>query len=177
MAHCERIPVDAHLIRPAMPADAPAIAVIHVETWRAAYAGLIPASELAALSVERRALFWRKAIADHPGSVAVCTHEEQVTGFISFGASRDEDMLHGGEIYALYVQPAHWGQGCGHWLLKHALAALRKSGFGEAMLWVLEGNERAILFYASHGFVADGAIKEEVMMNATLREHRYRLAL
>ncbi len=42
-------------IRPATPKDAQGIAWVHVETWRAAYAGLIPANVLAQLSVEQDA--------------------------------------------------------------------------------------------------------------------------
>jgi hypothetical protein len=37
----------AGLIRPARPADAPALAAVHVATWRDAYAGLLPDEFLA----------------------------------------------------------------------------------------------------------------------------------
>ena len=33
---------------------------------------------------------------------------------------------------------------------------LRAAGFTEAVLWVLEGNERAARFYESHGWHEDG---------------------
>jgi ribosomal protein S18 acetylase RimI-like enzyme len=166
------------MIRQAIPDDAPAIAAIHVETWRTAYAGLIPASELAALSIERRTAFWRTALADHPDSVVVCSHDDRlVTGFVSFGASRDADSVNAGEIYAIYVAPSFWGQGCGHRLLTYAVDSLRKRGYREAILWVLEGNERALRFYAAHGFVADRAVKEEFLRDVILREYRYRLPL
>ncbi len=169
--------MEMHLIRPALPVDAPAIAAIHVETWRAAYTGLIPASELAALSVERRSAFWRTTLVNHPDSVVVCTHDSNITGFISFGPCRDPDLANAGEIYAVYVNPAHWGFGSGHQLLQSAVAALTQRGYKEVILWVLGGNERAIRFYLAHGFVADGVIKEEKLGDATIHEYRYRLLI
>ena len=43
-------------IRPATPADAPAIAAIHVASWQATYPGIMPAAFLAGLSVENAPL-------------------------------------------------------------------------------------------------------------------------
>ena len=40
-------------VRPARPADAEAIARVYVETWRAAYVGLLPDRVLLDLSLER----------------------------------------------------------------------------------------------------------------------------
>jgi ribosomal protein S18 acetylase RimI-like enzyme len=50
-------------IRPARADDARAIAEVHVRAWRAAYADVLPADFLAALSVEERSVQWRQAIA------------------------------------------------------------------------------------------------------------------
>lgn len=50
----------AHRIRRAIGDNAPAIARVHVDGWRAAYAGLMPVEMLAGLSVEERALRWRR---------------------------------------------------------------------------------------------------------------------
>ncbi|MEX0715757.1 MAG: hypothetical protein WD066_04185 [Planctomycetaceae bacterium] len=36
------------IVRQATPADAPAIAAIHVDAWRGAYRGIVPAEYLAA---------------------------------------------------------------------------------------------------------------------------------
>ncbi len=45
-------------VRIATSSDAPKIAHIHVETWRAAYRGQIPDAVLDGLDVERRTVFW-----------------------------------------------------------------------------------------------------------------------
>lgn len=43
--------------------DAPAIASVHVEAWRHAYAGVLPQATLDGLSVDARARMWSQAIA------------------------------------------------------------------------------------------------------------------
>ena len=50
------------LIRPATLEDAPAIARVHVDTWRTTYAGIVPDEHLAKLSYERS-----QALAGAPG--------------------------------------------------------------------------------------------------------------
>ena len=49
-------------IRDATPADIPAIARIHVDSWRTTYRGLMPDDLLAGLSYERRERQWAQAI-------------------------------------------------------------------------------------------------------------------
>ena len=53
---------------------------------------------------------------------------------------------------------------------------MRSSGFRRALLWVLEGNERAERFYRAAGWEADGR-KVEDFQGATVTERRYRKAL
>ncbi|BDI14956.1 hypothetical protein ANSO36C_07580 [Nostoc cf. commune SO-36] len=47
-------------IREANLADAPAIAKVHVDTWRTTYSNLMPAKFLADLSYEERETKWVK---------------------------------------------------------------------------------------------------------------------
>ena len=49
-------------VRNALPADAEAIAVVDVASWRAAYAGVMPAAYLAGLDVAQKAEGWRRGI-------------------------------------------------------------------------------------------------------------------
>ncbi len=164
-------------VRRAVPDDADAIARIHVETWRAAYAGLLPDHVLASLDVEARRQTWRGWLARdaRPGAATlVAESDATVVGFASTGPARDEEAT--GELYAIYVEPDHWGTGAGRLLLEHAEAALREDGYGAALLWVLEGNERAERFYRAAGWVEDGR-KLDLLMGAEVAERRYRKAL
>ncbi|MCW2980014.1 MAG: acetyltransferase [Solirubrobacterales bacterium] len=86
---------------------------------------------------------------------------EPVIGFVTFGPSRDEDTVGMGEIYALYVDPGRYEGGVGRLLMAHARRRLKEQGFKAAVLWVLQGNERAASFYEREGWKPDGAIREE----------------
>ena len=78
-------------------------------------------------------------------------------GFAAFGAERSEQPAQfRGELYALYVLPEHWRGGSGSALLHATLDELAECGFDVVTLWVLVGNDRAIGFYARHGFRATG---------------------
>ena len=62
----------------------------------------------------------------------------------------------GDEVRRLYVEPVLQGQGIGAALLDYAVREL-----GVTRLWALEKNERAIAFYARHGFFPNGEKKLE----------------
>jgi hypothetical protein len=61
--------------------------------------------------------------------------------------------------------------------MEAALEALRRFGYCDALLWVLEGNERAQRFYAGGGWDADGATKRDEHLGFPMDEVRYRIDL
>jgi GNAT superfamily N-acetyltransferase len=153
-------------IRAATVADATAIGEVHVRSWQAAYAGLIPADFLARLSAESRAASWGRRIGDG-GPVLVAEEDGVIAGFAAYGDDR---------LYALYLLPEYWGQGIGRAL--HDRVVEEMSGAG-AVLWVLSTNERAKAFYVRQGWVDDGATQTETIDEGrvTLEERRFRLRL
>jgi GNAT superfamily N-acetyltransferase len=157
------------VIRPGTPADAEAVARVHVRTWQAAYAHVFPATRLAELSVARRAEQWR----ERPPLVAVA--DGVVVGFVSVGASRDDDAV--GELFAIYVGPEHWGTGVGRELIAAGEERLRELGHANAILWVLEDNPRARRFYERADWHHDGATRSVEIFDLEVREVRYRKEL
>jgi ribosomal protein S18 acetylase RimI-like enzyme len=150
------------LVRPATPADARAIAAIHVATWQHAYAGLLAEDFLAGLDVGQRTEHWRTRISGPADRrfVLVYEHRGHVRGFVSGGPSRDGDARDsGGEVYAIYVDPACQHQGAGTRLLDAAARWLADARFTEASLWVLAGNLSSRRFYESRGWRGDGTEK------------------
>ncbi len=147
------------IVRAALPGDASAIARIHVAAWQGAYAGIIDADYLAALSVPQRETYWAQAIAQSkPELLLAQDGEGSVTGWIAFGDCRDADVpATTGEVWAIYVDPAHWGQGAGQLLWRHARQHLTARGKTAASLWVLAANHRALRFYAAQGFAPEPA--------------------
>lgn len=163
-------------VRLALADDADAIGRIQVETWRAAYTGLMPDEAIAAFDVASRQRLWRDWLGreTEPGrETFVAEREGDSIGFAGVGAC-DEDGV--GELYTIYVLPEHWGSGAGRALLEHAEESMRAFGFGRALLWVMDGNERAIRFYEAAGWEQDGS-KVEEFQGATVTELRYRKAL
>jgi ribosomal protein S18 acetylase RimI-like enzyme len=151
-----RVNLPAGLIRAAHPADARAIAAVHVATWRDAYAGLLPDEVLAGLDTGEWAQRWNRnlAAAGQGRFTLVFDAGGRVEGFVSGGPSRDQ--FPGGEVYAIYVDPARQGRGAGGRLLTAAARHLAEAQFTEASLWVLVGNRPARGFYESQGWHSDG---------------------
>jgi ribosomal protein S18 acetylase RimI-like enzyme len=122
---------------------------------------------------------WREGLSrqPQPGSATFVVEEAgDVIGFASVGASRDADAEREGELYAIYLDPRCWGRAIGKALLLRAEESLRGSGFDRAVLYVLEGNERAERFYRSAGWEQDGS-KVDQFQGATVTELRYRKRL
>lgn len=165
--------------RSATPADAPAIARVHVASWNAAYRGVIADDALDTLTEERLTGEWRAEIErpEAPGvTVAVVEDGDRVAGYARYGPGRDDDLdpASAAEVYGFYLHPDEWGKGAGRVLMDHALDDLRGRGFTLGVLWVVQANERAQGFYRALGFELDGR-DDKLCMGAP--EHRYRRAL
>ena len=133
--------------------DCRALAVIHVESWQAAYASLFPAAYLASLSVADREESWISILETSASRTLVAKRDEEALGFVTFGRCRDQDAgAHKGEIWALYVAPQAWNSGVGWALWEAARVLMLHQGFTEVSLWVLAGNARGLRFYESVGF-------------------------
>jgi ribosomal protein S18 acetylase RimI-like enzyme len=168
----------AGVVRAALTGDAQSIAVVHVATWRDAYAGLLPAGFLAGLDVNEWAGRWRDRLAAPGEGVFTLVFEAdgRVRGFVSGGPSRDD--LPGGEVYAIYLDPRCQGRGAGRQMLEAATRLLAGAGFRDATLWVLSGNHPARGFYESQGWRWDGAEHEwEPADGSRVPEVRYARSL
>jgi ribosomal protein S18 acetylase RimI-like enzyme len=143
-------------IRFADPEDARAVAEIHVEAWRAAYAGILPTAFLAALTVSSRQAFWEQVLAEKQGNLQEAMAGDRVLGWIHTGPCRDAGAaIEDAEIWAFYVSPAAWSKGVGRELWVSARTHLLKQGHRQCYLWVLAQNTRAIGFYQAAGFEWD----------------------
>jgi GNAT superfamily N-acetyltransferase len=170
-------------IRRALADDALGVATVHVRSWQAAYRGLMPDGYLDQLDVERRRAGWEHSIAEtdwpRSGTLVATEANGNVVGFAHIGPARDDDLDPAviGELAAIYASPEAWGSGVGRRLMAAAVNVLRDAAFTDAILWVLEGNDRAQRFYEMGGWQLDGATQDIVIADTTLVEVRYRLAL
>ena len=165
-------------IRPAHVDDAPALARVHVDSWQAAYRGLIPDASLESFTYEWREERFRESLAAGAEETYLVRVEGQDVGFLTLGAARDPDLDAGrtGEIWGIYISPGHWRQGIGRRLAEEAERILTSRGYEDAVLWVLEGNQQARRFYEAMGFGFDGQSKD-IDWGIRLKAVRYRKTL
>jgi L-amino acid N-acyltransferase YncA len=144
--------VSSITVRRASVEDAQAIAVVHVQAWREAYAHLLPADALALLNIDRRAERWVAIIADGT-DVWVAESNGHLVGWASASAGRDDDAPVGLELEGIYILASAYGSGAGQALLESAI------GTEPAYLWMAADNPRAQRFYERNGFVLDGTTR------------------
>lgn len=170
-------------VRHATEADAPAIAAIHIEGWRAAYRGLVPDAILDGRSLpeatERRANALRDRSPDDPNRTWVVTAGGEIRGFATTCPGRDGSAPPpdgAGEVAAIYLDPGSVGIGIGRTLFDHAVRDLVERGFDPLVVWVFEANARARRFYEAAGFAPDGARFDIDFDGTIVPEVRYRRA-
>ncbi len=162
------------MLRIADVADADAIATVHVRSWQVVYRGLLPDHCLDNLRVEQRAAYWGNVIHRGAGGVAVAEVDGEIAGFVALGASRDADARPAtGEIFAIYLSPAHWRKGLGSALMSWSLRTARERGWVRMTLWVLAGNTGARRFYEARGWRDDRARRTECFGAVRVDEVRY----
>ena len=160
-------------IREAKITDAAGIARVHIDTWRSAYAGIVPADHLANMTYERCENRHRDELSD-AGRVSftfVADIDGTVVGFACGGPERSGDRFFKGELYAIYVRPEFHRQGIGWALATTIMRRLIEQGCTSMVVWALKDNQcRA--FYEKLGgrYVGD---KEIVIGGASLVEVAY----
>lgn len=163
-------------LRAATRDDAAGIARVHVRAWQDGYAGHVDQAFLDGLSVDDRTALWRDVYLARPseGSRLVAVVDGEIIGFV-VGTTDSPSADRVGEIYSIYVDPPHWGTGIGSRLLRAATEEIRADGPRSLVLWVLDGNRRAIDFYESRGWAFDGGRKDELIGDRLAPHVRYRL--
>ena len=149
--------------------DAAQIAAVHIAAWQATYRGIMSDEVLDSLDLDRQTDRWSKnlsAEANQMSSLVVLPEvhdpslEDRILGFGGVCPPRDTAEVLGGlpdssglgQLAAINLHPDAFGTGAGAVLL-HALEdELRNLGFTRAYLMVAEGNDRAMRFYAKHGW-------------------------
>lgn len=158
--------------------DAKQIASIHIISWQTIYRGLMSNHILDNLTLEKREIEWQERLKTGM-DIWVIEYDEKIIGFSSTCPSRDEDTdpTQVAEISAIYLLPKYWRQSFGQQLCEIVCDSLKKKGYKEIMLWVLESNIQACRFYEKIGFHATGHAKTENLNGEFLQEVRYKKIL
>ncbi len=166
------------LLRPAQPADALAIARVHVRAWQQGYAGILPASYLNTLRPEDRADKYDLSNSDpaKPHTIVACSGNI-IHGFSTTAPSHEPDLPNHGELTALYVDPNSWGLGVGVALVSAARAHLVSLGLKNAYLFTLVDNLRAQRFYQTDQWTPDGLRRTDTVWGAAVHVLRFQRKL
>lgn len=170
--------MSSYPVRSAVDSDADQVAAVHAASSQAAYEKVVP-EQHTQLPLDKRRAFWRDAIEYSEPQVHVALQGTQVIGFVGFDRSRDpKSKPTTGEIWALYVQPAHWDKGVGLALWDAAREGLVEEGCTEVTLWIPLCNERALRFAELAGFKRElNTAKTALVAGVKLEEIRLKRAL
>lgn len=149
-----------------------AVGELHTRSRASAYAGLVPAEALATMRPAAMALWWseRWAWERDTHRLIVAEGAGDIEGFAYLGPSETRGAV---ELYAIHVTPERVGTGVGRALMSTAIEELTKLRRHRAVLWVVEGNDRARRFYERGGWQADGARRKGTIGPARTHQLRY----
>ncbi|WP_147917883.1 GNAT family N-acetyltransferase [Ruania zhangjianzhongii] len=151
-------------IRPAHAGDADALHELHCDTWREAYAELVP-DEVFSHQREHGLSEWQARLSDPTGDAVWLAHRDgAAVGFASATATGTQEVR-ALRLWGLYVRATEYGLGTAANLLQLAV------GDAPCYLWVAAGNPRAVAFYRKHGFDLDGT-EQQVQRWGDLRTVR-----
>lgn len=134
-------------LRSARPEDAESIAVLHTESWRRTYRGMMSDDFLDGRALANRRHVWHERLnSNNPDQfVCIAEHDSELVGFIC--AFADADPIWGSYIDNLHVVHHLHRRGVGRALMASAGAWLCRVQPGAGVyLWVMEGNASARAF-------------------------------
>jgi ribosomal protein S18 acetylase RimI-like enzyme len=140
-------------IREASVNDAEEIAFVHVNSWKTTYKGIISEAYLSSLMVEKRLKNWLwtfENLNPHEKIFVAENTSGDIVGFSSGGKSRNDEFVHNGELYAIYLLRDYQTMGLGKTLFESVVRSLKENGYSSMMLWVLKDNP-SVEFYKKQG--------------------------
>lgn len=142
---------------------------VYEKSWKSAYKGIIPQDYLDSIPVGR----WAESINRKGMYNLVAEENSHIIGTCGFCRSRWEKYSDYGEIVSVYFLPEYTGKGFGKMMLDKSVMELKKFGFENVLLWVLEDNFTARKFYEKYGFVFSGEYINDVIGGKEVREVMY----
>ena len=163
-------------IRQAVIGDENILAQIQVESWRAAYADILPREELEKhLELERIEQMYRRVLTGQQLRGSLLLLNDCPGLQLKLRVLQPEQRPGGAELVCPPRLPQSWGRGYGTMMMEHLLQQMRAAGYGRAALWVFEQNGRARHFYEKNGFLLASERKDsfgakEVLYTRCLEE-------
>jgi ribosomal protein S18 acetylase RimI-like enzyme len=141
------------VLRRATVADANAIAAVRVESWRLAYADVIPDSYLDSMDVEESATLWARILSAPPNKTAtfVVEMDGKVVGFAAGMMLPEQKFDLDAELTGIYLLPPAQDQGIGTRLINMVAQTFADLNANGLLAWVLSENKPARQFFEKLG--------------------------
>jgi GNAT superfamily N-acetyltransferase len=161
-------------LRDGTESDSAAIALLHAESWRSAYRGILSDDYLDNRVHSERAIVWQTRFSEKsskPFFVILAEMGSDLAGFAC--VFPDEDPTFGSYVDNLHVAPQLTRQGIGRRLLiEVARRLIGDQTPGGLYLWVMEENFKARQFYSAVGAVEVDCDEFSMPDNTRVREVR-----
>ncbi len=134
------------------------LASVHSKSLKEAFGTIFPKETVeGSFSFERRKKGFLKEVSLGEPLNLLAYHENKPAGLLTYGKSRYIEIPDNSiELWRIYLMPEFWGKGLGKELLEYGIMEIRKQGYEQVILWVLEENKRAQVFYERNGFRRSG---------------------
>jgi ribosomal protein S18 acetylase RimI-like enzyme len=145
-------------IRKAKEADSAGLARVQVDSYRTAYAHIMPQDYLDHFTYEEQEQDWRDLISAGTDDVLLVSVADsgEVLGYALGRPGEAEIAPYDGELVALHVRRPHQRQGIGRQLVSAMAKQLGQRGCSSLMLWVLEENRARGFYERLGGQLLDG---------------------
>ncbi|MDQ8735873.1 GNAT family N-acetyltransferase [Paenibacillus sp. LHD-38] len=164
-------------IRWAKLEDARDLGLVHSESYRNAYKGVLPDEFLNQYTPISRERYFYNSLIQGTEHIAITLVNNKAVGCLMLKACSDNDLQKfSGEISAIYLLQNFRAIGLGSQLLNWGLERLKDLGYSTAVLWVLKENKNAIMFYEKQGFMRDGT-ERIILRGRELSQIRYQKEL
>lgn len=160
-------------VRNAAIEDAESLALVQIDSYRSAYAGMLPDDYLAQFSYDEQEQDWRELLSSGEIDVLLVAKNEagEVVGYAL--GERLDGQSYDCELVALHVRQADQGRGIGRGLIAALAEQFRQQGCRSLVLWVLDANQYARSLYERLGGQAVGRRHLELDENTALDEVAY----
>jgi ribosomal protein S18 acetylase RimI-like enzyme len=130
------------IVRETRLEDCPAIARVQVDSYRSAYASILPQDYLERFSYEEQAEDWRVLLLNKHRELLLVAEIEpgEIAGYILGRPGISAIPPYDSEIVALHVRQVYQRHGIGQALMAAMARRLKANGCAAAMLWVLAQN-------------------------------------
>ena len=162
-------------IRNAEHSDADAIALIHAESWRSSYRGILSDEFLDGAVWDERRSFWQKRMRESGTEkrlILLACEENEVLAFLCLYL--DADPRWGALLDNLHIHPNRKGYGHGSALMAHAAKWVRRERPQSGLyLWVYEQNHQAREFYEKLGGTSGEKLLKKTVEGKQVATLRY----